>query len=100
MAFLSVGVTLNGCIIAFPDCIRRHGPPNERILRAIRDGEARMAYIPRKRWPSGHAAESVGGENYLRRIAEEWPNMEPATMDRYADNFYQSWWSQVEEVAP
>lgn len=96
---LSIGVTLCGCIIAFPDCVRQHGPPNERILRAIRDGKARMAYIPRKRWPSGHAAEAVGSESYLRRIAEKWPDMEPATIDKFEDNFYQSWWSQIEKVA-
>lgn len=99
MALLSVGVTLDGCIIAFPDCVRVHGPPNERIWRAIESGTARMTYLPRKRWPSGHAAESVGSKNYLQRIAEEWADMEPATRDWFEANFHQSWWSQVEEVA-
>lgn len=99
MALLSVGVTLDGCVIAFPDCVRVHGPPNERILRAIESGVARMTCIPRRRWSSGHAAESVGSESYLQRISGEWKNMGPATRDWFEANFEQSWWSQIEEVS-
>ena len=99
MTLLSIGVTLGGWVIAFPDRTRIHGPPNGTIFRAIREGKARMGVVPRKRWQSGHVAEGVGSESYLKRIADAWPEMELASMEWFQDNFYQSWWSQVEEVA-